>query len=202
MKNKALFLDRDGIILQMVYDLESGYIHTALNPKQVVLMYGIIPLLKKAKSLGYKLIVISNQPNIGLKRISEENFRKTQEKMEALLLKHGIVLDGQYYCLHHPFAEIEKYKRKCNCRKPKTALFKKAIKHFRIDDKKSWLVGDGVYDILAGTIMRLQTILLGNIYESEYQRILEDLLGSVKPNYLAKNLCEAEKIISNQSNYE
>lgn len=195
MKNKALFLDQDGVILEMVYDLEHGSIHTPLNQKQVLLVHGIIALLKKAKKLGYKLIIISNQPDVGLKRLSRENFNMVHKRMEELLLRNNIELDGSYYCFHHPFAKIKKYKKNCNCRKPKTEFFKKAIREFNINVKKSWLIGDGVFDILAGNKMGFKTILLGNIYEAEYLRILESRLGSIRPKYLVKNLDEAVKII-------
>lgn len=197
IKKKAIFLDRDGVILKMVYDLESGYIHTALHPKHVNLVEGIIPLFKKAKKLKYKLIIISNQPNIGLGRISKENFEKVRLRMHQLLSKKGIVLEGEYYCMHHPYASISKYRKECQCRKPKTGLFIQASKDFNIDLKKSWVIGDGVYDIIAGYTVECKTILVGNLMEAEYLRILEEKLGTIKPTFLVKNIKEIKNLLTN-----
>lgn len=195
MKNKALFLDRDGIILEMAYDLENGYIHTALNPQEVALVHGIIPLLKKAKSLGYKLIVVSNQPNIGLKRMSIANYKKIQEKMEKLLLKNNITLDGQYYCFHHPFAKIKKYKKNCNCRKPKSEMIVQAAKDFDIDLSLSFMIGDGINDVIAGYKAGCKTIFVINTLESGYVSLAQKELKNIRADYMAKNVREVQDVL-------
>ena len=111
------------------------------------------------------------------------------------LQNHGVTLDEEYYCLHHPYASISKYKKDCVCRKPKTDFFKQAVKDHDIDLKQSWMIGDGVYDIIAGHNVGCKTILVGNIIEGEYLDILEKKLEGIKPDYLVKYISEAKNLL-------
>lgn len=194
---KAAFYDRDGIIMKMVYDLEQGLIETAKKPSQIAFVPGIAELLKHTTSLGYKNIIISNQAGLGIKKISPKNFNAVREEMAGRLNKQGAVIDAQYYCFHHPFASIAKYKKRCDCRKPEPGLLLQAAKEHDIDLGKSWMIGDSVYDVLAGNAAGCRTILLAFLYESEYLRILEEKLNGTKPDYLIRELKEAIGIISN-----
>lgn len=193
--SKAAFYDRDGVIMKMVYDLEQGLIETAKKPSQISFVPGIAGLLKHTKSLGYKNVIISNQAGIGIKKISQKNFDAVRRTMTERLNKKGAIIDAQYYCFHHPFAAITKYKKKCDCRKPAPGLLFQAAKEYDIDLSKSWMIGDSVYDVLAGNAAGCRTILMGYIHETEYLSILEKKLNGVKPDYLIKNLNEAMKII-------
>lgn len=193
--NKTFFLDRDGVIIKMVYDLKYDYIHTAFVPEEVEFNFGIIELLKKTQALGYKNIVVSNQPDIGFGKISEKNFRQICSKINTELKKENIVFDGEYYCFHHPFADLEPYRKECECRKPKKGMLLKAAKDHQIDLSKSWIIGDGVNDIIAGKSAGCKTILIANLLETEYLRIIEEKLEETKPDYIIKNLKEALNII-------
>lgn len=192
---KAAFYDRDGIIINMVYDLEQGLIETAKKPSQITFIPGIVELLKHTASLGYKNIIISNQAGLGIKKISQKNFDSVRESMMERLNKHGAVIDAQYYCFHHPFASIAEYKKKCDCRKPQPGLLFQAAEDHNIDLAKSWMIGDSVYDVLAGKASGCRTILLGYIHETGYLRILEEKLNGKKPDYLIRELNEAISII-------
>lgn len=197
--NKAVFFDRDGVIIEMVYDKENSFIHPAFQPSDVKFAPGIFDLLKTTKEKGYKNIIISNQPNIGLKRTTEENFQKVKGTIDEELKKNGVPFDGQYYCFHHPFAAVDKYRQKCDCRKPGIDLLLQASKDFDIDLKQSWMIGDGVADIIAGHNAGCKTILVANIYEAGYLKILEEKLGDIKPDYLVKNVKEIIKMFENMN---
>ena len=196
MKRKTLFLDRDGVIIKMYYNRDTGHVDTPLSVKQVSFVPGIFDFLKFAKKQGYLLVIISNQPGVGIKKISLKNYNKINDYIIEKLQEHDISIDRIYYCMHHPYASIEKYKKECNCRKPKTGFFLQAAKEFDIDLKKSLMIGDGVGDIIAGDAVGCKTILIGNILESEYLRILEEKLGNVKPTFLIKSIHEVKKILS------
>jgi len=196
IKKKAIFLDRDGVIVKMHYDRNLGIIDTPLSVKQVEFVSGIFELLHFAKSLGYLLIIVSNQPGVGIKKISLKRHREMKDCITLALQKKGITLDGQYYCMHHPYASIPKYRKECTCRKPKIGLFLQAAKDLNINLKKSWMIGDGIHDIVTGNKAGCKTILVGNIIEAEYLRILEEKLGNIKPTYLVKSLGEIKKILS------
>lgn len=192
---KAFFLDRDGIIVKMVYDAESGNPYPPLKPFQIEFVPGIFELLKTTKKLGYLNIIISNQPDIGLKRITKESFLKIKEKIGKILKEKNIEFDAQYYCFHHPFAKLPQYRKICDCRKPKAGFLLQAAKRNNIDLKKSWMLGDGVNDVIAGYKAGCKTILLANLHEAEYLRIVEEKLQGIKPDYLVKNLREVITII-------
>ena len=87
-------------------------------------------------------------------------------KMETLLGKDGAYLDAIYFCPHHPHkgyeGEIPELKFDCDCRKPKPGLLIKAAEDFNIDLSKSWMIGDGESDVLAGKAAGCKTILLSN----------------------------------------
>ena len=115
--------------------------------------------------------------------------------MIDLLKKDGTVFDDQYYCLHHPYALIPKYKKKCQCRKPGIDLIKQAQKKYNIDLKKSWFIGDATFDVIAGKTAGCKTILVANVEESAYLKEFEKRLGNVRPDYVVKNLGEALSLI-------
>lgn len=194
-KNKAIFLDRDGIIIKMHYDRKFGTIDVPLSVKQIEFAPGIFDFLHFAQKLGYLLILISNQPAIGIKKISPQTHKKMNAYITKTLQNHGIAFDEEYYCLHHPYASIVKYRKECSCRKPKTGLLMQAAKDLNIDIKESWMIGDGVYDIIAGHNAGCKTILVGNIIEAEYLSILEKKLEDIKPDYLVKYISEARNLI-------
>ena len=196
---RAIFLDRDGVINKMYYHLDVGAIDTPLTTRQVEFVPHIFDFLRNVKKLGYLLILVSNQPGFGLKKLSWKNFSAIKRKIAKTLNRYGISLDGEYYCFHHPYAKLKLYRKHCTCRKPRAGLFKRAIKDFNIDIKKSWLIGDGVFDIVVGKGLGVRTILLANINEGEYLRILEGRLESATPDFLVKSLKEAWKIIKKHS---
>ena len=195
-EKKALFLDRDGIIIKMYYDRNFGIIDTPLSVSQIEFVPGIFELLRYAKQLGYLLILISNQPGVGIKKISLKRYNEIKAYISKVLQKHGITLNGQYYCMHHPYASILKYRKECPDRKPSTDLLIKASKDFNIDLKKSWMIGDGIYDIIAGYEAGCKTVLVGNIIEAEYLRILEEKLGNIRPTFLVKNIKEIKTLFA------
>ncbi|MFH1900316.1 MAG: HAD family hydrolase [Patescibacteria group bacterium] len=192
---KALFLDRDGVINKMVYNQQFGTVDTPFCSKDVELVFGIIELLKLSSSLGFLNIIVSNQPSIGLKKISQAKFETIRKRIVDKLKKNGVVIDGEYYCYHHPFALIENYKQNCDCRKPKTGLLLQAAKDHNIDLSKSWVLGDGTNDVIAGFNAGCKTILLGNDLESGYLQLMKKHLGKIKPNFIIKKLPDAIKIL-------
>lgn len=187
-KNKALFLDRDGIINELYFDQEFGIIDAPLNAKQIQIVFGIVDVIKKAQELGYLIIVISNQPQMALKKISKKIFNNIQAEIEKRLNKEGAKIDFYYYCLHHPFAKVTKFRANCQCRKPKAGLLLQASTEHNLDLSASWMLGDGVMDVIAGKEAGCKTILLANLECAENLRILEKQLGNIRPDSIVKKL--------------
>ena len=136
MKNKAVFLDRDGVLNKAIVRNGKPYPPNSLDE------FEILPNVKEAllqlKSAGYLLIVVTNQPDVG---------RGTQHKsvVEAMheLLKSELPLDAIYVCYHG-------YVGECECRKPKPGMLIEAAKKYDIDLRQSYIVGDRSKDVDAG----------------------------------------------------
>ena len=191
-KAKAVFLDRDGVVNELVYFQEHGVIDSPFIASQFQLCHGIIPAVKKFQNAGYKVIIASNQPGIAKGHITEENFAKIKETMKKQLKKGGAVLDGEYYCFHHPDAKITQYKVDCKCRKPKPGLILQAAKDMNIDISQSWFIGDNLTDIKAGKNAGCHTMLIGKM-----RCELCDLMDNqgVKPDVIKLNITEASEYI-------
>lgn len=196
MKNKAIFLDRDGTLIKLVYDPITHHIDSVSKKEEVEITFGFPEILRRLKELDYLIILVSNQPRIGLKRETKENFEEIRVELARKLKEEGVVLDKEYYCFHHPFAEVEEYRGKCECRKPGIKFFKDAENEFNIDLAKSYMIGDSVNDVKAGFAAGVKTILLANIEEAAYLEILEKQLGVVKPDFIIKKPKEILNIIT------
>lgn len=136
-RNKAIFLDRDGVV-----NKERGD-YTWLE-KDFMLNDGLVQALKTFQDAGFLLIVISNQSGIAKGIYSKEDVELLHRHLINTLKKEGIGLLEIYYCPHHPTVS------KCLCRKPDSMLLEKAIARFGIDPQKSWFIGDAQRDTEAG----------------------------------------------------
>ena len=155
-KQKSIFLDRDGTINKYV-----GFL-TDIN--QFELIDGVSEAIKKINNSGYLAIVVTNQPVIARGEVSIEELNEIHNKLETLLGRDGAYIDGLYYCPHHPHKGYEgeriEYKIDCDCRKPKPGMLLKAQIDFNIDLTKSWMIGDGDNDVIAGKNAGCKTIKL------------------------------------------
>jgi D-glycero-D-manno-heptose 1,7-bisphosphate phosphatase len=135
--NRALFIDRDGVINQKG---GSYYIHLIedflFNP-------GIFDALRAFSKAGYKIIVITNQGGIAKESHTEAETLSLHEYMVVRLAEEGVSITAVYYCPHHPSVS------ECLCRKPGNLLFERAIQEHQIDRKNSLMIGDSEIDIEA-----------------------------------------------------
>ncbi|HEV2226199.1 MAG TPA: HAD family hydrolase [Nitrososphaerales archaeon] len=189
---KAIFLDRDGVINEMVYYPEHGFVDSPFTSSQFALVDDIGKALRSFQELGYKLIVISNQPGIAKGRFSKATFDKVRKKMNSLLEEESVRLDAEYYCFHHPQARVPKYRVDCECRKPKPGMLVRAAKDHAISLDDSVMVGDGLTDVLAGRSAGCTTVLLANM-NAFLAKLMEE--RGAEPTYVARNLAELTDIV-------
>jgi D-glycero-D-manno-heptose 1,7-bisphosphate phosphatase len=191
-KAKAIFLDRDGVVNELVYFPEHGIIDSPFTVNQFRLCSGVPEAVKRFQNAGYKVIVASNQPGVAKGHMPLKNFKRICETMKAQLGEKGVSLDGEYYCLHHPEATVAKYRVNCDCRKPKPGLILKAAKDMDIDISQSWFIGDNLTDIKAGKNAGCHTLLLGKM-----KCELCDLMYNegIKPDVIKLNLLESADYI-------
>lgn len=180
-KQKAVFLDRDGVI--------NKYVGFLRNIDDFELLDGVSKAIRKINESGYLAIVVTNQPVIARGEVSFAELTEIHNKMETLLGEDGAYLDAIYFCPHHPDkgfdGEIPELKFDCDCRKPKPGMLIKAAKEFNIDLTKSWMVGDSDSDIMAGKNAGCSTVLIGESAE----------------NMCASNLLEAVDYIIGRKDY-
>ena len=142
---RALFLDRDGVIIDDAHYLS--------DPAGVRLLPGVAAALGRARGAGWLLIGVSNQSGIGRGLYGEADFAAVQARVDAQLLAAGARLDALYYCPHDPAAG-------CRCRKPSPGLLEEAATRFRWRDDLSWLIGDKVADVELALTARLAPALV------------------------------------------
>jgi D-glycero-D-manno-heptose 1,7-bisphosphate phosphatase len=190
--NTTVFLDRDGVINQLVFFPEFGLIDSPMNPAQFKLMPGAAEAIKNFNMLGLKVVIISNQPGIAKGKMTEQLFEQIRRKMKLLLEKNGAHIDAEYYCLHHPNAKLPELKVICNCRKPKPGLILKAITELGLARNRCYMIGDGLTDIKAASSAGCKSIFIGD-FKCDICRQMEVM--AVKPHFIASNLLEASKMI-------
>lgn len=179
-KQKAIFLDRDGTL--------NKYVGFLRNIDDFELLPGAAEAVREINASGYLAVLVTNQPVIARGEVSLNELREIHNKLETLLGKEGAYLDAIYFCPHHPdrgFAgERPEYKIDCDCRKPKPGMLLRAAREFNIDLGRSWMVGDGKNDVLAGLSAGCKTALLG---EGDYgQDVSASSLLEFVQKYLRK----------------
>lgn len=148
--NKAVFLDRDGVINRSIVKHGKPYAPTLLKDFHII--SGVKKTLEHLKKKKYLLLIVTNQPDIKsgkLKLIKLEKMNK--------ILTNDLKIDEIFICKHDDSDH-------CNCRKPKNQFIEDAIKKYSIDRKKSFLVGDRKKDIDAGLKSHLKTIYINKNY--------------------------------------
>ena len=175
--NKAIFLDRDGVINEEV-DLLN-------KPEQLKLIKGSADAIKLLNKDFY-VIITTNQPQIARGLCSEKDIQKINEVLKKELEKYGARIDGIYYCPHHPEAKIERYRVDCNCRKPKPGMLIKAEEELNIDLKQSYMVGDKLSDIEAGRRAGCKTIMVKTGYGEKELRS-----NQIECDYVTDDLYDA-----------
>ena len=173
-KSQAVFLDRDGTINEDV-----GYLH---KPERFKFLINALEGLKKIQEMGYRIIIVTNQPGIGLGYFPEEDFYEVNRVMLKAFSKAGIMVDKIYFC---PHSKAEK----CSCRKPNQALIERSKEELNLDISRSFMVGDKTSDMEMGKRAGMRTILVETGFKGE------DGEYSGEPDYWAKDILDAAHFI-------
>lgn len=146
----AAFLDRDGTI--NVKAAGNGYIET---PKELRLIAGVAPAIRKLNDAGLRVLVITNQRGIALGRLTTSGLSSIHSRLNELLAEESEAhVDAFFYCPHQIGT--------CSCRKPDVGLFLQAKERWPdIDFNASVMIGDSVNDVTAGRKLGITSILLG-----------------------------------------
>lgn len=169
-QSPAVFLDRDGTINEEIL-----YLH---DPAEYKLCHNAVKGVQKFQDMGYRIIIISNQPGIGMGYYSKQDFYAVNRKMLQIFSDADILVDKIYFCPHSK-------SEKCDCRKPNQALVQRAREELNVDLKKSIFIGDKTSDMETGKRAGMTTILMKTGFKGE------DGEYPGKPDYHAKDLLDA-----------
>ena len=147
MKQKAVFLDRDGVINRDVLDY-TWRIH------DFIFLEGVFEACREFQKKGYLLIVITNQGGIAKGLYTHKDVEAINALMRETFEKEGVMITEIYYCPHHDV------KGKCLCRKPGSLMVEKALARFDIDPSQSYFIGDRDRDTQAGEGAGVKGILV------------------------------------------
>jgi D-glycero-D-manno-heptose 1,7-bisphosphate phosphatase len=141
----AVFLDRDGTIIEDAHYLS--------KPEQVRLLPGAADAIARVNAATVPAIVITNQSGIGRGIFTDADHRRITERLNELLAESGARIDATYHCPHRPDEE-------CECRKPRTLLFRQAAADHGIELSSALYVGDRFRDIEPGIVLGGNGVLI------------------------------------------
>lgn len=172
---RLVLIDRDGTI-----NTEQNYLSA---PDQIELFPETAAGIKLLRELGLKLIVVTNQSAIGRGLFDEARLAEIHNRLHEILDAAGAKIDAVYFCPHLP-------ENNCDCRKPLTAMARRAAKDFNAELEKSFVIGDNVCDIELGKNIGAVTILVRTGYGAQTAREQKTI-----PDYTVENLLEAAHLI-------
>jgi len=150
---RVAILDRDGTIIDVVRDEETGAITVAFHPDHLRLLPGAVEGMRALAAAGFVLAIATNQPAPAKGQFSADAVRRTNDALVALLAREGIAIAGVEACMHHPSGGAggdPALVRDCDCRKPKGGMLEALVARLGADRAASWMIGDSSGDVQAG----------------------------------------------------
>lgn len=188
----AVFLDRDGVINELVFNANTGEYEPPHYPDDLVIFPDVIESLRILQDASFKLFLVSNQPDYAKGKTTLENIHAVHTRLEQIFTAEGIHFQKFFYCYHHPKGVIPEYSFTCECRKPKPFFILQAAHDFDIDLIHSWMIGDRDSDSECGKSAGVRTISV------EYTHSLQSR-GSTGSDFTVANLKAAVRIILNKA---
>ena len=171
--NRALFLDRDGVLDELVFYESAGEWESPRRVADLRMIEGIAQPLQRFLDAGWLLFIVTNQPSAAKGKTTEKDLREVQERVLASI---GVPITRAYVCFHHP-------DEGCGCRKPKPYFLLEAAREYDIDLAASWMVGDQDTDLACGRAAGCRVALIEH-------RGSEDKRGAIEPDLRVRNLGE------------
>jgi D-glycero-D-manno-heptose 1,7-bisphosphate phosphatase len=189
-RNKALFLDRDGVI-----NVERGYVH---NRESFDFIPDIFELCQAAQNAGYLLIVVTNQAGIARGYYSEADFSALTDWMMDRFSEQSIKIAGVYYCPYHPVFGVGKYRRDSPDRKPNPGMLLRAKSEWNLDMASSILIGDKDSDMQAGSAAGVGTLIflsteLSNVEPRETPYYVSPSLDDIRLTFFSSGNSVGQK---------
>jgi len=154
MNNKAIFFDRDGVLIEDT--------HLISKLDQVKYFNNIDSILNRLRKMEYKLFLITNQSVVARGLIQHQEAMQLNRDILKNIFDENVdqVFTDIFLCPHHPHADVPEFRKECNYRKPGPGFLNKAIARYNLDSRKCFMVGDRSSDIIAGNLAGCSTILI------------------------------------------
>ena len=186
MSAKAIFLDKDGTLVENI--------HYNADPRRITLCSGAGAALRLLARLDYRFFVVSNQDGVAHGVFSLGELDGVRHRVADLMFREQVILDGFYYCPHHPDGKVEAYAIDCMCRKPMPGMLVQAAREHDIDLQASWMLGDILHDVEAGNRAGCRTVLIDSGNETEWRLGQHRMPTRVVPDiYAAAALIAAQQ---------
>jgi len=185
--NRALFLDRDGILDELVFYESSGEWESPRRLADLTMIEGVAEPLQHLVDAGWLLVIITNQPSYAKGKTTQQDLRDVHS---AILERLGVPIAASFLCFHHPQSIVEELRIICDCRKPGAKSLRDAARELDIDLTRSWMAGDQDSDLAAGRAAGCRVALIENPRSANKR-------GTVKPDVTVKDLAElVERLLS------
>lgn len=185
MAQRAVFLDRDGVINELVLNPKTGEYESPHALDETIILPGVVEAARRLQDVGFLLFIVSNQPSYAKGKATLEILKAVAAKIEEALADGGAKLTHAYYCHHHPRGVVPELTGPCACRKPGTKSLLDARDQYGVDLARSWMIGDQESDVECGRRAGCRTVMITNPL-SAFRRP-----GVEKPTFVADNLPDA-----------
>lgn len=160
MRTLVVFVDRDGVVNELIPDPLSGLPESPLRTEDVRLVSGVADALGTLREAGYFLACVTNQPSAAKGVVAVDQLLAVQARVEDLLGDVGVRFDAVRMCLHHPEGLVGDLTMACGCRKPEPGMLLSAAAELGADLAGSWMIGDTDADMIAGDAAGCRTVLV------------------------------------------
>lgn len=174
MKTAAVFLDRDGTMIE-----EVGYLDSLDRLQFYPFAVDAVRLLNRG---GFAVVVVTNQSGVARGLFDEAFVGQTHRHIAGVMQAGGARIDGFYYCPHHKDAVVDAYRVACDCRKPGSGLLRRAASDLHLDLERSFVVGDRAHDVEAGVNAGARGVLVRTGYGREYEAAARESAAAITDN--------------------
>ena len=188
-KRPAVFLDRDGTV--------NVEVHYLSQPEQIELLPTVSETISMLNLRRIPVVIATNQAGIARGYFPEQNLIAIHNHLRQILAEQNALVDGIYYCPHHPSAGLGDYRKVCACRKPAPGMLTRAADELAIDLNRSLMIGDRESDLQAGASAGCQTALVTTGYGQETSAAID--LKSVRGIGIFATVADAVTEWLNQS---
>jgi len=151
--NRAIFLDRDGVLIEDV--------HLLTRIDQLRILPGVPEALRTLAAAGFHLVVVTNQTVVARGLATEADVDNVHAELNGRLQNAGApTIERFYVCPHHPAASVNAYRKVCPCRKPAPGMILQAVQDLQLEPGASFTIGDRLTDIHAGARAGTRTVLV------------------------------------------